>query len=95
MPTKAQIDALVEAIPYHPDAGFLAFGNALYVSKADVREALFLAAGLNADGSEKAKGVRAWLVENAMGKRLHLIKPALGAADTITSGVFTPDPEGR
>lgn len=61
MPTKAQIDALVEAMP-HPDSDLLVMlVSGKNVSESCIRESLYLAAGLNADGSEKAKPEKARL----------------------------------
>lgn len=61
MPTKEQIDALVEAMPHSDSDLLVMLVSGKNVSESCIRESLYLAAGLNADGSEKAKRAQAVL----------------------------------
>ena len=80
--TKQDIDGLVDGLP---DDRILTFDG--------LRRHLYLAAGLNADGSEKAKAVRCWYTVSADGlAMIYDYDPGFcGDGVSVTAGWFTPD----
>ncbi len=90
--TKADIDGLVEGMPdgVLADGRYKDFGEG-YIPTADVCRALYLAAGLQADGSPKPEKVRCWLIQDQRGFPLWLFLSEPKDMPTAIRGHFTPD----
>lgn len=96
--TKSDIDGLVEAMPQcNGDVVFDWEGCTSYIPPEDVRAALYLAAGLTAEGERKPARVRCWLVYDHHGRRCAIwtdkgtAESTLGAGYRIAAGWFISD----
>ena len=98
--TKQDIDALVDGLEgpvvrAQPAPGncFSLFAPMIGVYRPDdLRRALYLAAGLTAEGERKPERVRCWIYSDSSGKCLTMVEPGCGESRwKFTPGWFVPD----
>ena len=89
--TKQDIDALVDGVPQDCNGRCVQF-DGVHVTRANVLPALYLAAGLTAEGERKPERVRCWMHKYTDGTS-SLLTISMGSVmgSEITPGWFVPD----
>lgn len=90
--TKADIDGLVDGLPnVFVDSNRCKHIMPYSVESAGLRSALYLAAGLTAEGEAKPEKVRCWLVTEGELRSLWLYAPRGPTGLEVIPGTFVPD----
>ncbi len=91
--TKSDIDGLIAAMATTGAPLYYEYPSNRFTLES-ITKALYLAAGLTAEGERKPERVRCWLVQYPFGERsVELVDPYLnpGGFHGVTPGTFVPD----
>lgn len=94
--TKQDIDALVDGMPHRPESKeevYLDFLDdcAFWVPKNAFRRAMYVAAGLTAEGERKPERVRCWMALDGRGVPSYVRLDRPHPMEGYVQGVFVPD----